>query len=133
MEAPINNHVGPIVIEKAPTPKQDEVPKEVDGDEKERAGIDSKYRQPVWFPCGLNKTQRHKLQHARHKQQKREMLAKMGSEVLNPKHVESSSKVQNDAAATGQSTELTPMLSQSTKPIAPIPTSLDVLESVKPT
>jgi hypothetical protein len=65
MEAPINNHVGPIVIEKAPAPKQDEVPKEVARDErKERAEIDSKYLQPMWCPSGLNKTQRRKLQRA---------------------------------------------------------------------
>jgi hypothetical protein len=44
MEAPINNHVGPIVIEKALAPKKYEVPKEVAGDKKkERAEIDSKY------------------------------------------------------------------------------------------
>jgi hypothetical protein len=112
MEAPINNHVGPIIIEKAPAPKQDEVPKEVDGDEKkERAEIDSKYRQPVWCSRGLNKTQRRKLQRTQHKQQNWEMLAKMAGEVLNPEHVESSSKDQNDTAATSQSTKPTPMLS----------------------
>jgi hypothetical protein len=68
MEAPINNHVGPIVIEKAPAPKQDEVPKEVAGDEKERAKSDSKYLQPKWCPPGLNKTQQRKLQRAWHRQ-----------------------------------------------------------------
>jgi hypothetical protein len=57
MEAPINNHVGPIVIEKAPAPKQDEVSKEVARDEKkEHTKIDSKYLQPKWCPPGLNKT-----------------------------------------------------------------------------
>jgi hypothetical protein len=45
----------------------------------------------------------------------------MGNEVLNPKHVESSPKNQNDAAAIGQSA----------KPTAPVPTSLEVLESAK--
>jgi hypothetical protein len=81
--------------------KQDEVPKEVTGNEKrELIKGDPKYRQPVWCPHGLNKTQRRKLQRAQHKQQKREMLAKMGGEVLNPEHVESSPKGQNDAATT---------------------------------
>ncbi|CAD6336822.1 unnamed protein product [Miscanthus lutarioriparius] len=69
MEAPITNHDGPIVIEDSLAPKQDEVPKEVAGvKEKKCAEGDSKYRQPIWCPHGLNKTQRHKLQRARHKQ-----------------------------------------------------------------
>jgi hypothetical protein len=62
MEAPVINHDGPIIIEETPVQKQDEVPKEVAGDEKECAKIDSKYRQPVWCPRGLNKTQQRKLQ-----------------------------------------------------------------------
>jgi hypothetical protein len=58
MEAPIINHDGPIIIEETPAQKQDEVPKEVAGDEKgELIEGDSKYRQPVWCPRGLNKTQ----------------------------------------------------------------------------
>jgi hypothetical protein len=64
------------------------------------------------------------------------MLAKMGGEVLNPKHVESSLKDQNDAAATGQLAKPTPVLSQSTKPTlelakptALVPADLDVPES----
>jgi hypothetical protein len=101
MEAPVTYHDGPIIIEETPAQKQGEAPKEVAGDEKERIEGDSKYRQPVWCPCGLNKTQWCKLQCARHKQQKREMLAKMESEVLNPEHVESPPKDQNVAAATG--------------------------------
>jgi hypothetical protein len=79
MEAPVIKHDGPIIIEETLAQKQDEVPKEVAGDEKrELTEGDSKYRQPMWCPRGFNKTQRSKLQHARHKQQKREMLAKMG-------------------------------------------------------
>jgi hypothetical protein len=131
MEAPIINHDGPIITKETPAQKQDEVPKEVAGNEKERAEIVSKYHQPMWCPRGLNKTQRRKLQCARHKQQKREMLAKMGGEVLNPEHVESSSKGQNDAAATGQSAKPTLMLSQSTKPTAPVLAGLDMPKSVK--
>jgi hypothetical protein len=69
MEAPVTNHDGPIVIEEVPASKQGEAPKEVAGDEKkERVEGDSKYHQPVWCPCGLNKTQRRKLQHTRHRQ-----------------------------------------------------------------
>ena len=69
MEAPITNHVGPIVIEEILASKQDEAPKDVFGvEEKKRAEGDSNYRQPVWCPRGLNKTQRRKLQRARHKQ-----------------------------------------------------------------
>jgi hypothetical protein len=49
----------------------------------------------------LNKTRRRQLQRARHKQQKREMLAKMEGEVLNPEHVKSPLKDQNVAAAAG--------------------------------
>jgi hypothetical protein len=102
MEAPIINHDGPIIIKETPAQKQDEVPKEVARDEKrELVEGDSKYRELVWCPRGLNKTQWRKLQRARHKQQKREMLAKMGGEVLNPEHVESPPKDQNDVAATG--------------------------------
>jgi hypothetical protein len=79
MEAHVINHDGSIIIEETLAQKQDEVPKEVAGDEKrEFIKGDSKYRQPVWCSHGLNKTQWRKLQHARHKQQKREMLAKMG-------------------------------------------------------
>jgi len=85
MEAPVTNHDGPIVIEEILASKQDEAPKDVFGiEEKKRVEGDSKYRQPVWCPRGLNKTQRHKLQRARHKQQKREKLAKMENEILNP-------------------------------------------------
>jgi hypothetical protein len=103
MEAPITNHDGLIIIEETPAQKQGEAPKEVAGDEKkERIEGDSKYRQPMWCPCGLNKTQRCKLQCARHKQQKRETLAKMEGEVLNPEHIESPLKDQNvDVVATG--------------------------------
>ena len=62
MEAPIINHDGPIVIEEIPASKQDEAPKDVFGiEEKKRVEGDSKYRQPVWCPRGLNKTQRCKL------------------------------------------------------------------------
>ena len=65
MEAPIINHDGPIVIEEIPVCKQDEAPKDVAGiEEKKRSEGDSKYRQPIWCPRGLNKTQRHKLQRA---------------------------------------------------------------------
>jgi hypothetical protein len=93
MEAPVPNHDGPIVIEEARAQKKGEDPKEVAGDEKkECAKGDSKYQQPVWCPCGLNKTQRHKLQRARHKQQKREMLAKMEGEVLYPEHIKKPSR-----------------------------------------
>jgi hypothetical protein len=88
LEAPLTNHDGPIVIEEALAQKQGEAPKEVAGDEmKECTEGDSKYHQPMWCPHGLNKTQRRKLQRARHKQQKQEMLAKIEGEVLNPKHV----------------------------------------------
>ena len=69
MEAPIINHVGPIVIEEIPVSKQDEAPKDVAGiEEKKRAREDSKYWQPIWCPRGLNKSQRRKLQRARHMQ-----------------------------------------------------------------
>jgi hypothetical protein len=62
MEAPIINHDGPIIIEETPAQKQDEVPKEVAGDEKrELVKGDSKYSQPMWCPRGLNKTQWRKL------------------------------------------------------------------------
>jgi hypothetical protein len=57
MEAPITNHDGPIVIGETLASKQDEAPKEVTRDEKkEHVEVDSKYRQPVWCPLGLNKT-----------------------------------------------------------------------------
>jgi hypothetical protein len=69
IEAPVINHDGPIIIEETPEQKQDEVPKEVAGHEKrELIEGDSKCHQPVWCPRGLNKTQRRKLQRARHKQ-----------------------------------------------------------------
>jgi hypothetical protein len=69
MEAPVTNHDGPIVIEETPAQKQGEAPKEVAGDEnKERVEGNSKYHHPVWCPRGLNKTQRRKLQRARHEQ-----------------------------------------------------------------
>ena len=85
MEAPITNHDGPIVIEEIPASKQDEAPKDVFGiEEKKCIEGDSKYQQPVWCPRGLNKTQRRKLQRAQHKQQKREKLAQMENEILNP-------------------------------------------------
>jgi hypothetical protein len=62
MEAPIINHDGPIIIEETPTQKQDEVPKEVARNEKrELIEGDPKYRQPIWCPHGLNKTQWRKL------------------------------------------------------------------------
>ena len=62
MEAPVTNHDGPMVIEEISASKQDEAPKDVAGvEEKKRAEGDSKYCQPIWCPCGLNKTQRHKL------------------------------------------------------------------------
>ena len=89
MEAPVTNHDGPIVIEEILASKQDEASKDVFGiEEKKRVEGDSKYRQPVWCPRGLNKTQRCKLQCARRKQQKREKLAKMENEILNPVQVE---------------------------------------------
>jgi hypothetical protein len=71
MEAPIISHDGPIVIEETLAQKQGEAPKEVARDEKkEHVEGDSKYRQHIWCPRGLNKTQRRQLQRARHKQQK---------------------------------------------------------------
>jgi hypothetical protein len=58
MEAPVINHDGLIIIEKTLAQKQDEVPKEVPGNEKiELIKGDPKYHQPVWCPRGLNKTQ----------------------------------------------------------------------------
>jgi hypothetical protein len=124
MEATVINHDEPIVIEEIPTSKQDEVPKEASRveDKKDTEG-DSKYCQPVWCPRGLNKTQWRKLQRAQHKQQKREQLAKMEGEILNPIHVEVPPEGQNAAAAAGQSA----------KPTLPAPTTLDELESAKPT
>jgi hypothetical protein len=102
MEAPIISHDGPIVIEETLAQKQGEAPKEVARDEKkEHVEGDSKYRQHIWCPRGLNKTRRRQLQRARHKQQKREMLAKMEGEVLNPEHVKSPLKDQNVTAAAG--------------------------------
>jgi hypothetical protein len=49
IEAPVINHDGPIIIKETLAQKQDEVPKEVAGDEK-RELIEgySMYRQPVW-------------------------------------------------------------------------------------
>jgi hypothetical protein len=48
MEAPIINHDGPIIIEENLAQKQDEVPKEVAGNEKrELIEGDPKYHQPV--------------------------------------------------------------------------------------
>ncbi|CAD6266034.1 unnamed protein product [Miscanthus lutarioriparius] len=89
MEAPITTHDGPIVIEEILASKQDEAPNDVAGvEEKKRVEGDSKYRQPVWCPRGLNKTQRHKLQHVLHKQQKREKLAKMEDKIFHLRHVE---------------------------------------------
>jgi hypothetical protein len=62
MEALIINHDGPIVIEEIPASKQDEAPKEVARvKDKKHVKGDSKYRQPVWCPRGLDMTQRHKL------------------------------------------------------------------------
>jgi hypothetical protein len=62
MEDPIINHDEPIVIEEIPSSKHDEDPKGVAIiEEKKRAKGNSMYRQPIWCPCGLNKTQRHKL------------------------------------------------------------------------
>ena len=62
MEAPVINHDGPIVIEEILASKQDEAPKDVAGiEEKKRSEGDSKYRQPIRCPCGLNKTQRRKV------------------------------------------------------------------------
>ena len=62
MEAPVINHDGPIVIEEILASKQDEAPKDAAGiEEKKHSEGDSKYRQPIWCPRGLNKTQRHKL------------------------------------------------------------------------
>jgi hypothetical protein len=69
MESPITNHDGLIVIEETLASKQDEVTKEVTGDEKKKhAEGDSKYRRPKWCPQGLNKSQQRKLQCARHRQ-----------------------------------------------------------------
>ncbi|CAD6339316.1 unnamed protein product [Miscanthus lutarioriparius] len=62
MEAPVINHDGSIVIEEIPASKQDEATKDVARiEEKKSFKGDSKYRQPIWCPHGLNKTQRHKL------------------------------------------------------------------------
>ena len=68
MEAPITNHVGPIVIEgSAPVATQEESPSVVAEIEKEKcAEHDPKYLQPKWCPSGLSKTKRHKLQRTRH-------------------------------------------------------------------
>jgi hypothetical protein len=93
MEAPIISHDGPIVIEETPAQKQDQAPKEVARDEKECVEGDSKYCQPLWCPRELNKTQRCKLQCTRHKQQKREMLAKMEGEVLKLEHSKTLRKI----------------------------------------
>jgi len=85
MEAPVTNHDGPIVIEEILASKQDQAPKDVFGiEEKKRVEGDSKYHQPIWCPRGVNKTQWCKLQRAWHKQQKREKLAQMENEILNP-------------------------------------------------
>ena len=73
------------------------------------------------------------MQHARHKQQKREKLAKMEGEILNPVHVENPSEDQNAATTAVQSAKPTPVLSQSAKPTLPAPVALDVPESAKPT
>jgi hypothetical protein len=107
MEAPVTNHNGPIVIKEALAQKQGEAPKEVAGDEKkERTEGDSKYHQSMWCPRGLNKTQQCKLQRARYKQQKREMLAKVKGEVLNLEHIKNPLEDGNTAAA-GQSAQPT--------------------------
>jgi hypothetical protein len=145
MEAPINNHVGPIVIEKALAPKQDEVPKEVARDEKERAEIDSKYLQPKWCPAGLNKTQWRKLQHARHRQQKREKLAKMEGEVVNSEQVKNPSEDQHAAAAAANPAkpalgpakpahlvaEMAKLALEAAKPASSTAAALETLESTK--
>jgi hypothetical protein len=79
-------------------------------EEKKRTEGDHKFRQPIWCPHGLNKTQRCKLQRARHKQQKREKLAKMEGEIFNPIHVKIPLKDQNvivvgQSALTGSALE----------------------------
>jgi hypothetical protein len=88
MEAPVIGHDETIAIEEIPKNKQDRASKEVVGiEEMNCAKGKSKYHQPVWCPRGLNKTQWHKLPRARHKQPKKEMLAKEEGEGLNSKHV----------------------------------------------
>jgi hypothetical protein len=53
------------MIEETLAQKPDEVSKEVAEDEKrELVEGNPKYRQPMWCPRGLNKTQRRKLQRA---------------------------------------------------------------------
>jgi hypothetical protein len=89
MEAPVINHDRPIIIEETPATKQDDVPKKVD----------SKYLQPKWCPPGLNKTQRRKLQRARHRQQEREKLAKIEGEVVNTEQVKNPLEDRRAAAA----------------------------------
>jgi hypothetical protein len=140
MEAPINNHVRPIVIEKALAPKQDKVPKEFAGDEKERAEIDSKYLQPKWCSSGLNKTQRRKLQHAWHRQQKREKLAKMEGEVVNfeqvknpPEDWRAAAAAANPAKPAYPTAEMAKLASEVAKMASYTAAALEAPESAKPT
>lgn len=76
MEAPIKDDVGRIVIgSSTPASVQAEASNVVaEVEEKKRPKRDPRYTQPKWCPRGLNKNQRRKLQRARCKQQKREML-----------------------------------------------------------
>jgi hypothetical protein len=126
METPVTNHDGLIIIKDFPAPKQDEAPKEIARvEEKERIEGDFKYRQPIWCPHGLNKTQRCKLQRAWHKQQKRKKLATMEGEIFNPIHIKILPNDQNTAAAAVPSAQPTLVLSQSTKPTPFVSTALE--------
>jgi hypothetical protein len=147
MEAPIINHDGPIIIEETPVQKQDEVPKEVARNKKEHAKIDSKYLQPKRCPPRLNKTQRRKLQHAWHKQQEREMLAKMEGEVVNFEQVKNPLEDRHATAVATNPTkralgpskpahpaaEMVELASEAAKLASSTTVALEVLESAKPT
>ena len=57
----------------------------------------------------------------------------MEGEILNPVHVKNPLEDQNAATTAGQSTQVTPVLNQSSKSTLFAPVALDVPESAKPT
>jgi hypothetical protein len=83
--APIKESEGPIVIDNLDQSDVEKISNGADVDNHEARISTSALEnfQPTWFPSGLSRTEKRKLQRARCKKFKKEGLTKMGNQIFN--------------------------------------------------
>jgi hypothetical protein len=83
--APIKESEGPIVIDNLDQSNVEKISKgaDVNNHEAQISTTDLENFQPTWFPLGLLRTQKHKLQHAHCMKLKEEGLIKIGKQIFN--------------------------------------------------